>query len=273
MKYIKGIIATTHIDSHNECFSKDALESLVEQNNKNFIPLIVEHDPRKAPIGRVISSQLVKLDAEEYGVEATFEIFENEDDSKLLMDNRREIKIGEHNLNSLIISYDRSYQNPEGQKLIAELNDIINSKVEPQFFTKKAAEPLSLLTIGGAFILGSAASGFFNQIGADSWELFKEKLKTIFKMQKNEENEKLLSFDFIIEKEGYLIEVQIILTNPEDEGIESFLEIELKNIDKILTQYFRPEYGLKKIVMEYSNNSTKVKFGLRKDDVPVFLEN
>ncbi len=272
MIYEKGIVATTYIDSHNECFSKEALESLVEQNNNNFIIVNVEHDPRKPPIGRVISSEIIQFDDGEYGVEATFEIFE-EEDFKIPMDNNREIKIDKNNFNYLSISYDRSYQKLEYQKLIAELNDIIGSKVEPEFFTKKAAEPISILLICGAFVLGNISSGFFNQIGADAYEIFKEKLKVIFNRNKNDEEEKLLSFDFTVEKDGNLIDVQIILTNPKDSDIEHFSETGLKTIDTILMKYFDPRNGLKKIVMEYSDDSIKVKFGLRKDGIPIYIEN
>ncbi len=95
-------------------------------------------------------------------------------------------------------------------------------------------------------------------------------LKSIFRNKKIEEKEKLLSFEFTIEKNGNIINVEIILTNPKDEDIENFLETGLKSIDTILPKYFNSEIGLKKIVLEYSNNSVKVNFGIRKDAVPIF---
>lgn len=126
------------------------------------------------------------------------------------------------------------------------------------------------MTIGGAFILGGVAGGFFNQIGADTWELFKEKLKLLFRNKKTGEKEKLLSFEFTTEKDGNIMNVEIILMNPKDEDLENFLETGLKSFDTILPKYFNSEIGLKKIVMEYSDNSIKVNFGIRKDAVPIF---
>ena len=271
MEYYKAILSTTHVDQHNEKMTLSALESLVEQSNDNIIPLTVEHDPRKPPIGRIKSTQIKQLEDGEYGLEGTFEIYENDDDFTLPLDDKREMRIKEHNSNSLSIVYDRSYQNPDDQTLIYELNTLIKSDLEPQFFSKKSVEPISVLYIVGAYILGNVTTGFFNQIGSEAWELLKEKIKTIYHKKNIEENEKLLSFEFTIENDGYKINVIIILTDPKDEDIESFLEIGMKAIDSLPIEYFKPELGIKKIVMEYSNNSLKTNFGVRKDAVPVYL--
>lgn len=271
MKYLSGILATTHIDQQNEKISLSALESMVEQSNSYYIPIFVEHDPRNAPIGRIKSTQIKKMEDGEYAIEGIFEMFESGEEIQLDLNDPREMGIHEHYYNYLDIKYDINYENPEDQKLIRDINNILKSEIEPQYYTKKSIEPISVLTIGGAFILGGIASGFLNKIGADAWDSLKEKLKELFRKKKVEEKEKLLSFEFTIENDGYRINIEVILSNPNDDDIDNFFEKGLKNIDKILPNYFDPNTGLKRIVMEYSDEAIDVKFGVRKDGVPLLL--
>lgn len=272
MKYYNGIFATTHIDLQNERMALPALESMIEQANQYYIPVNIEHDPRIPPIGRIISAQLKQLDDGEYAVEGVIEAFESGDESLLQAGDKREIRLLEHSFDHLDISYDRNYENASDQELIQDINSLLKTKSNPQIQIKKALDPISTLTIGGAFILGGVAAGFLGKIGSDAWDTFKEKLKILLNKKKVEEKEKLLSFEFTIENDGYKINVEVILSNPTDNDIESFLENGLKNIDAILPNYFNQEIGLKKIVMEYADNAIKVKFGVRKDAVPLFSE-
>ena len=269
MEYHKEILSTTHVDQHNEKMTLAALESLVEQSNDNIIPVTVEHDPRKPPIGRIKSTQIKQLEDGEYGLEGIFEIYEDDDDFTLPLDDKREMKIDEHPINSLSIMYDRSYQNSEDITLIYELNEIVKSGSEPAFYTKKALEPISVFYIIGGFALTSVAAGFFNQIGSDLWEIFKNKLKKLLSNKTAPEDEKLLSFDFTIEKDGYKVNTSIILTNPTEEDIDNFLEKGIKEVDLLPVEYFEPDMALKKIILEYSDNKLKVNFGVRKDAVPI----
>ena len=271
MKYSSGILVTTHIDQQNEEISLSALESMVEQSNSYYIPITVEHDPRKPPLGRTKSTRIKKLEDGEYAIEGIFEMFESGEEIQLDLNDPREIRILEHNYNYLDITYDINYKNPEDQKLIKEMTNILKSEVEPEYFTKKSIEPISVLTIGGAFVLGGIANGFLNKIGADAWDSLKEKLKELFSKKKAEEKEKLLSFEFTIENDGCRINIEVILSNPSDNDIDNFLEKGLKNVDKILPNYFDPNNSLKRIVMEYSDEVVVVKFGVRKDGVPLLL--
>ncbi len=73
-----------------------------------------------------------------------------------------------------------------------------------------------------------------------------------------------------IEKDHYTINVEVILTNPQNNDINSFLKYGLKKLDEILPIYFQPEKGLKRIVMEYNDNTIIINFGVRKDCIPIF---
>lgn len=267
MKYVKKIIATSHVDSYGDMFALEALESLVEQIKTMYIPVNIEHDLRIPPHGRLISAKLIMLEDGEYAVEAVSEIFE-ESDKIELVNNSREMPLYTYDIDTLGIHYDLTYKDPESQKIIKEISTVFNAT--PQEEVKKALEPISILTIGGAFILGAVAGGFFNKLGSDAWDALKEKLKRLLKKQGEKSNERLLTFKFTLISEDSKTISEIILTNPNDDDIESFFNHGFKQLDEISPKYTAPSIGLKKIVFCYSHGKLSLEYGVRKDAVPIY---
>lgn len=58
MKYHKAITLTTHVDRHGDHFTREALVSMVDQIDKHYIPVNIEHDPRIPPQGRVVGAEV-----------------------------------------------------------------------------------------------------------------------------------------------------------------------------------------------------------------------
>ncbi|MFP4514386.1 MAG: DUF4160 domain-containing protein [Parcubacteria group bacterium] len=81
MKITTGIASTTHIDRHNERMAKSALDSMVEQIKKKFIPQLIEHDPNQH-IGVVLYGEVFQLKDGEYALGIVSGIFENEQEKK-----------------------------------------------------------------------------------------------------------------------------------------------------------------------------------------------
>ena len=69
MRRIQAIMATTHVDRHNERVSLAALESMREQIRNSILPCDVNHDPRFAPFGRVIDAEITHLPDGEHALE------------------------------------------------------------------------------------------------------------------------------------------------------------------------------------------------------------
>jgi len=195
-------------------------------------------------------------------VKGAGEIFEKGDLIEL-KDELKEIPIEIYDDKKLEIIYDYNFRNPEDQKIINEIAALLKS--EPKEELKKSLDPISIITIGGAFVLREFAAGFLNKMGADAWD----KLKNL--MKKKKKSEKLLRFDFTIRLSKDIINVSTILTNPTSLDMESFLKYGLPQLEKMLPKYFAPEIGLKKIIVEFSNNDVKILFGIRKDAVPLFI--
>lgn len=151
--------------------------------------------------------------------------------------------------------------------LIRDLSNLFET--EPKEEVKKALDPLTVLTIGGAFLLGGIAKGILSKIGGDGYGLLKDRLKKLMGREKPGEKEKLLSFQFIIQHGDYTLETEMILTNPTDDDIERVLTNGLQELDRVMPAYCNPATGIKKAVFEYSDGNVKFKYGIRKDAAPL----
>lgn len=266
MKHIKGIIATSHVDRHGEMLASEALQSLVEQINIKYIPMGVEHDPRIPPAGRLISAKLVKLEDGACAVEAVGEVFERGDVIPL-SDDPREITLHAHAPDTLEVKFDRTYRDQESQSAINEIGVLLSAS--PQEEIKKALEPISILTIGGAFAAGAVAVSFLNRLGEDVYDTLKRKVKELLRRRSSDSPERLLVYEFTLMQDDLVVSAEVILTNPTDEDIDTFMDEGLKELDALAPKYCDPSTGLRKIVFEYSDKRLSVRFGVRKDAVPL----
>ena len=268
MKLSSQIIATTHVDLHSERMTVGALESLVELINGSHTPVGIQHDPRIAPVGRVASARVRKLDDGEYAAEAVVELFEPGDEIRLI-DGDRELPIHRCEGQGLEVLYDRNFRDSEDQVLIQRIGGLFGTR--PQEEVKKAVDPLTVLSIGGVFVLGCIAKGFLTKLGGDAYESLKDCLKKLFARRKAGEN--LLVFRAVVTTPGYDAEVVVVLSNPSDADIEDFLELALPMLDELVQACWDPQSGLKRLVFEYSDKRLTLKFGVRKDAVPLYPKN
>lgn len=268
MKYQRQIIATSHVDKHHERLSHGALESLVDQINSQYIPVTIEHDPRNPPIGRIIQAELKKLKDGEIGVEAKIQLLEPGDQVKL--DESRTLSVREITSESVHIIYGQSYRNKDDQCIIQDIVKLLDGSSDE--FAKKAVEPISVLTIAVAAALGSFFGGFFNQAGADAWQLVKEKVKKLLRSKREQEIEHLLSFQFYTKKDNDQLLVEVILTNPGDDVIDEFFNLGIKRLDQLIPDLVDSDVGLKKMVLDYSTGRFSILYGVRKDAVPLFFK-
>ena len=269
MSIIKARFATTHVDRHNDIITLEALKSMVKQMNEKIIPHTIEHDPRIAPIGRIISAEIVELEDGQYAADGIIELFDNLSELKNI--ENREMAVKQYEPGKFNLIYDRSYISPDDQKIISEIAGILKIEKGPEEEIKKALEPISILAIGGAFVLGAIFTGILNQMGIDIYQLLKQKIKDAFNRKKEEEKDKLLEFAFTVSSKDRHILVKVILTNPSDDNIEKIFENGLKYLDAILPQFFDAKMGkpIKELVFEFDEtNLLKFKFGVSSDGLP-----
>ncbi len=264
MSLVEVIMSSTKLDKHNEKMTKEALEKMAENVNKYYIPVGIEHDPRIEPQGRVISAEVFQGEDGEYYLKGIIETFT--ENSEIKSDSEKIMRIDKFNNDCLELHYDRSYK--DDLDLLNEINYAINSSVKPQFQNKKSLEPLSLLTIGGAFIAGGIASGFLNKIGSDAWDKIKPLLSQLF--NKNKAQEKLFSLNLVVDHNGEKILIDIILTNPTEEDLDK-LYLKINEIDAFITPILSTNFNIRKFVIEFKDGLFNSKFIVKKDCVPIKL--
>lgn len=267
MTRIKMRMATTHVDRHGERMTLGALESMVQLTNQGIIPLGIEHDPRIPPQGRVISAEIVELDDGEYAVEGTAELFDgNLEELENIQD--RVIPVRNYKPDEFRIIFDRNFKNDEDQQLINETATLLNNaKIEEEI--KKALDPLSVLIVGGSFVLGAIATGFFKKLGEDGYEALKQKITKLSKRKEGEE-EKIFKFDSTLSFEEGTINIEVLITNPSVDDIQHFFDNGLKELDEIAPRHVAGNQGLKKVVFEYRNEQLNLLFGVRQDGLPLY---
>jgi hypothetical protein len=266
MKIVEAILATSHVDLHNERLTPSALEGMVRQINLQCIPMGLEHDPRIPPQGRVLSAGIQQLEDGEYAVRGVIQQFEPGDEIELVEDGR-EIPLHEHSDGSIHLTYDRSYKTLQDQELLKQLAKISGAQLHEE--AKKSLDPLSTLAVAGKFVLGEIASGLLKRIGSDGWDAFKGKLGDLLARRKEAGQENLLTFECIVPVDDHRVSVEVHLSNPSREDVHAFFEEGLKLLDVGLAPFLNSSPHLRRLVIQYEQDKMLVKFGVRKDAVPM----
>ena len=208
MRRIQAIMATTHVDRHNERVSLAALESMREQICNSFLPCDVNHDPRFAPFGRVIDAEITHLPDGEHALEGEIEIFESGPLPPLRTD--RSMHFKELPRDSLVLTIDRSFSRPEFQDAVGAIAQELGTPV--QRAAKKALEPIAVLIISASSLaLGSFSKSFFSRLGETAADLVAQKLKEMFSPRQTRDDVPLLRFEFEFEHEGVSRRAEVIL--------------------------------------------------------------
>jgi len=266
MKRIEAVISTTRLDTQGERISREALDSLINSISTAYIPIGIEHDPRIPPQGRIASGYVREAADGEHEAVAMMEVFEDGDDFPESSDQRK-LVIRAHSTEGLIISSDWTHRHEEDQEDIKEIAAIFGNK--PEYDVKKAAEPISIITIAGAFVLGGIATGFLGQIGVDAWALVKDRLARLFARKNNRNGEQLLVFDALVDADSRKVEVVIILSNPSPEEIDKFLEAGLQIIDKVVPVYIHGSPDIRRLTFEVSGDKLELKFAVQNNCRPL----
>ncbi|MBK6512484.1 MAG: hypothetical protein IPG64_27135 [Haliea sp.] len=265
----EAIIATTHRDSEGDKLALEALYSLVDGIRSSYIPIWDEHDPRKPPLGRIASAEVRERNDGEYEVFAILEIFDGSEPDRYSGE-REHIREKPLDVGQIVVSPDRTFMSKEDLDDINVLAKLLGTS--PIESVKKAMDPLSILQLTAAFVAGGVASGFLGKLGSDAADALKEKIKRIMRRAEERTSERVFRLVLQLEKDGYSIEADIFITNPTDEDIDSLFSSGLSETDKQIPKLMNFGKQLSKLTFEYKDNNLQLKFGVRKDCVPVIIK-
>src|SRR5574337_329837 len=166
MPTIRTIMATTHVDRHNERLSLEALQSMKRHIDSAYLPFIFNHDPRCPPLGRVVRAEITTLADGEHAIEAEVEIFEPGE--QLVLDEGRAVQYRPLPGDGFVLTVDRTFSQPEFEAPVAAISAIFGTT--PVFEVKKALDPIAVLGIGFGAVaaLGKFAGAFFSKLGSNS---------------------------------------------------------------------------------------------------------
>jgi len=216
-------------------------------------------------LGRIADAFVRSTGDGEYEVVGTIELFEP-NDAMLVKNETREMKIHHYPPDCLGISYDKGIKEEEELKVIGEIASYL--KTHPQEEVKKSLDPLTIITLSAAFVLGGIAKGFLSKVGSDGYEALKRNLGRLF-TRRRAAQDRVLSFQFTVTQGEYEIEVSTFLTNPTDADIEAFFSTGLGQLDAMVPLYFQPDKGVKKIVLFFCDGKVDFQFAIHKSCFPM----
>lgn len=132
---------------------------------------------------------------------------------------------------------------------------------------KKALDPISILILGGVYVLGKIAEGIFSKIGSDTWEGFKNTLSRIIKKKRVDTGEAVLQLDFNLSVGTNTYNVSVFATNPEESDIDSLLDRHILQLDSLVARTLAANRDIRVIVFEYRDTRLRTKYVIRKDGI------
>jgi hypothetical protein len=260
------VISNTYVDSQGEQQTRECLESLVAGIAEHYVPLTVEHDPRIPPHGRIVSGAVRQLPDGEFEAVATCEIFDDKNNAGAPDDGRELIAEGYPD-QGLEVSYGWPHRSAQDQADIAEIARTLGNPAH--YRVKKSLDPISVIVIGGSFMLSGLSMGFLNAAGADAWALVKRRLTRLTAKTKDHSGERLLVFTAVVDTDHGPVQVDTILTNPTLLDIELFLEASTRILDHDVPRLLEANPQVRKLVFESSHGDLGLKYAVRKDCVPL----
>lgn len=229
------MLSNSLIDRHNECFSKEALESMERSFNEKILPLYVEHDYSNPPIGIWVGAKLIEFN-NEYYLFGKYHLFNDEldEDTIQYIKNRRIVlEINQENQNK--VTFDRNFEiDEEINSEIKKFQLDTKSNIKIRKAIKKSFEFIPEAIISGIVIC--AGKKFFENLGDDLYKQTKKILLKLLKKKKIKEGHLIFSRGIKLEN-GKIILVKVIVIYSEGEDIninldkmEEFIQIKLKKI-------------------------------------------
>jgi hypothetical protein len=264
MRTIRTIMATTHVDPHNERLTLEALESMKDYINSAYLPFIFNHDPRCPPLGRAVPADVVTLADGEHAIEAEVEVFESGEHPTF--DESRAVRYRQLPRDGLVLTVDRNFSQPEFDAPVAAIAAMFGRS--PEYEVKKALDPIAVLGTGlGAVAVGKFAGAFFSKLGSNAADARCAHLTDLFRRRTSGQVQ-LLRLEFEFDHGGRQCRAEVIATGPSEADINGLLREGLSDVDTLLPTYL--ESGVTRYVFEYSRGKATLTFAVRSDAVPPF---
>jgi hypothetical protein len=219
--------------------TREAVRSMAEHLDGHSVPVNIEHDPTRPPVGRVVASSLVELANDELAVDGVIELFDATVEARIVSDSQlisviEELDPSTTTAQPLRLEIDpRSYQIGDLEPVISAAS--VAGEVETATDALRfSALPDALLVVGipSAFWF---AQGFFTKLGEnaadavsaelrEAYARFKGALRTLVADREPADTPPITLVKFVISRaDGKSVEVEGS-TRDEGEVLDEFLD-------------------------------------------------
>lgn len=264
-------IATTHTSSDAHDVTLEDLKRHLDTIDQMIIPVYSVHDPRVPPIGRVVSGVIVGLEDGGYALDVDVELFDPNFIPKNGISEDKRAAVVKMPPGKFWMSSNNISTTPERTGNLREISNILGTRVSCRSSAGMLPEELPILIIGiGMLPFGYIAHTISRRLGFEKIHQLKDKITALFTNQGENLPDSLLIFDLdVIDKQKRSLLIEVIMTNPEENDIESFFSGGFGELDRILPPYYLSRLHPEKIVMNYSEGRFRVLFAIQKQGIPM----
>ena len=264
-------MATTHTFPDPPGITLDDLKRHLDIIGHVIIPVYSVHDPRQPPIGRVVSGLIVGLEDGEYALDVNVELFDPDFipecgtsiDKRVVIVNKPDGKFG--------IWCDMTSLTPEKTEFLQDISKILGTRISSGSSTGILQEELPTLVIGiGMLPFGYIADTFSRWLDLEKVQQLTGTLTRIYLPAGDPPPDSLLIFDLdVTDRQQRSLLIEVIMTNPSQNDIESFFKWGLGELDRILPPFYLSRLHPKKIVMNYNDGMFRVLYAIQEQGIPM----
>lgn len=267
MRQYTKVISTTRVDAHGDILQRDDLERMAARMAREYTLVGYGHDIRHPPIGRIVSTRLIKQEDGEYVLEGTFEIWDKNDDISSSIGDGRKIKLDIPDYNKPTILYNPLSLNQNDLQILSGIAKLGFQLKDDRI--EKAYDPAisSIIFYGSIMALGAFITGVFNQLGQEAIKAVIKKLKELYSSSLS--GERLVIFKFPIIYDGSRHELDVVLEKSSD--VEELSKCSSKHIEELVKSAFASEPRTIKVVIGCTDGEFHILYSVRDDGAPSII--
>lgn len=264
-------IATTHVIPDHPVVTFDDLKRHLDMIDHVIVPVYSVPDPRQPPVGRVVSGNIVKLGDGEYALDVDVELF----DPEFLPDYRapvnKKVALPDRPQGTSGIWCDMISMDPETTGLLLEISEILGTRIFSRSGAGISPEEFFVVIIGvGDISFGYIADSFSRWLDGKKVRRVTEKFTRIYQDPANKRSDSLLIFDLdVTDRQQRVLLIEVILTNPSGDDIESIFFGGFRELDRILPPFYLSRLRPKKIVLHYIDGRFRVLYAIEEHGIPM----
>jgi hypothetical protein len=264
-------VSTTHGIPDHPVVTLEDLKHQLSLIDHVIVPVYSAPDPRQPPVGRVVSGIIVELGNGEYALDVDVELFDPEFIPDREPSGDKRVALLNRPLGRFGIRCDTISMDPKAMGILMEISDLLDTRLSLWNGTGTSRDGFFTVIIGvGGLSFGYITGSLHRRLGRQKVREIAVKLARVYEIPRNNQPDPLLIFDLdVTDRQQRALLIEVILTNPSREDIESLCTGGLGELDRILPPYYLSRLEPKKIVIHYNEGRFRVLYAVEEHGVPM----